>query len=398
MKSPQRKFRVLALDGDPFALETTVAILKADQALEVYRAKNTAEAALLAEGTGLDLIVSAIPDPSESADFMLRVKQKCEAPAPSFLVVYDEVGIPDMAKGLEQGTDDYIERRLLRKLLLPKVWGLLRSRALWDELAEDKKQLETANEQLERNFKELISILLKIVEVRIPGASDRAEMAKAAVEFLGRKLTLTPEQQKVLIFAALLHELGKVGLPDEVANKHYITVLQASARTFQQYATVGSMILMTVTGFKESADDVYHQLENYDGTGFPDGLMGEEIPFGARILRAIVFAEEYYAEGHSTESVTDKIRVAMHKFLDPQVANPLIEFLMERSRKDHKGKLKLPVDGLKGGMVVADDVYASSGIKLLPKGVRLQEKMIALLMERNKTDPIVGGVYIVVGN
>ena len=273
----------------------------------------------------------------------------------------------------------------------------MRSRALWEELAEDKKQVERANEQLERNFKELTSILLKILEVRIPGASDRAELAKSAVEFLSRKLALTPEHQKILTFAALLHELGKVGLPDEVANQRLITIQAASARIFQQYATVGSMILMTVTGFKESADDVYHQLENYDGSGFPDGLMGDEIPLGSKFLRAVVFAEEWYAQGLSTEAVTEKMRLAMHTVLDPKVANPLIEFLVERSRKDHKGKLKVPVDGLKAGMVIADDVHASSGIKLLPKGVRLQDKMIALLMERNQTDPIVGGVYIVVG-
>jgi len=132
----------------------------------------------------------------------------------------------------------------------------------------------------------LTSILLKILEVRIPGASDRAEMAKAAAEFLGRKLAMTPEWQKIITFAALLHELGKVGLPDEVAGKHYITVPQASARVFHQYATVGSMILMTVTGFKESADDVYHQLENYDGSGFPSDLVkGEALPLGSRLLK-----------------------------------------------------------------------------------------------------------------
>ena len=397
MSDPTRRFRVLALDSDALALETITAILKADQAFDVYCAGNATEGTLVSGGTSPDLVILGLANPVESADFMSRVRQKSGATQPAFLMVYKEAGPPDIAKDLEQGTADLIERPLLRKLLLPKVRGLLRSRVIWEELEEEKRRLQEANEQLESNFRELTAILLKMIEVRIPGASDRAEAAKAAVLFLGRKIELTREQNRVLVFAALLHELGKIGLPDGIVAKHYVTIAPETVRLFQQYATVGSMILSTVTGFRESARAVYHQLENYDGTGFPGGLMGEEIPIGSRFLRAIVLAEELYAEGHSTERVTEEIRLSMHTILDPQVANPIIEFLLDRSREGRRDKLKLPLDGLKPGMALADDVYAASGIKLLPKGVRLQEKIIDLLLERNKTDPIVGGVYIVVG-
>ncbi len=248
---------------------------------------------------------------------------------------------------------------------------------------------------LERNFRELTAILLKILEVRVPGASDRASLAKNAVEFLSEKFNFVKEKRKSLIFAALLHEIGKVGLPDDIVGKHYNKLPAAFLPTFQQYTTVGSMVISTMTGFKEAADAVYRQLENYDGTGFPDGLMGEEIPIDGRILRAIVFQEELHAEGCSLEEMIDKIRVAMHTILDQRIANPLIEFLLEQNRKPDTNKLKIPLDELKAGMVIADDVYASSGVKLLPKGVRLQEKMLNVLMGRNREDPIIGGVYIV---
>ena len=85
----------------------------------------------------------------------------------------------------------------------------------------------------------------------------------------------------------------------------------------------------------------------------------------------------------------------MHTILDQTIANLLIEFVIAESRNRSTDKEKVPIDELAAGMVLAEDVYGASGIKLLPKGVRLQEKMLALLRERNATDAIVGGVYIV---
>jgi len=52
------------------------------------------------------------------------------------------------------------------------------------------------------------------------------------------------------------------------------------------------------------------------------------------------------------------------------------------------------IPGWKPTVKNKEDVYASSGIKLVPKGIRVQEKMLAIIMERNKTDPIIGGIYI----
>ena len=295
---------------------------------------------------------------------------------------------------LDQGATDYLEVSLCNHLLLPKVRSLLRTRDCQQDLWEEKKGLSEANGLLERNFKEMTAILLKILEVRIPGASDRAEMAKAAADFFVHRLTLDDESRRQIVFAALLHEMGKIGLPDDVICKNYCTLPTALLPVYQQYTTVGSMIISTITGYRESAEAVYHQLENYDGSGFPAELMGEEIPLGARILRAIVFVEELQGQGCSVEAIVEQIRLSMHAILDQRIANLLIEFLLAEDTRVDSNKAKIPFDKLTAGMVVAEDIYAASGVKLLPKGVQLQEKMLTLLRERHATDPIIGGVYV----
>ena len=392
-----RKQRILVLHSDTMMLGALTGILKGDQTLEIYQARSVMEGIRLAQETTPDLIICHCPAMEDCIAFCRQIKSEREFSPPVFLLLSDRTETQDIGRGLEQGVDDYIEKSMCSQILLPKVRSLLHTRSLRGELGEKEKRLEEANELLKKNFNELTAILLKILEVRIPGASDRAEVAKKIAEFITHRLIIEDDKRKNVILASLLHEIGKVGLPDNIVGMHYNTMSAASISLFQQYTTVGSMVISTITGFKDAADAVYHQLENYDGTGFPDGLMGDEIPVAAKILRAIVFQEDLYTQGHSTEDMIDRIRVAMHTILDQKIANPLIEFLIEQKRKPDANKIKIPIDELMPGMVIAEDVYASSGIKLVPKGLKLQEKMLAVLMNRNREDPIIGGVYIVTG-
>lgn len=229
----------------------------------------------------------------------------------------------------------------------------------------------------------------------MPGASDRAETARAIADFLTQRLGLRDEKRKHIVFAALVHEIGKIGLPDEMACKHFCNLPAHLAPVFQQHVTVGSMVISTITGYRETAEAVYHQLQNWDGSGFPGELMGDEIPIGARILRAIVFQEELRAEGLPSDAIVERIRSAMHSILDQRIANLVIEFLSIHKHQVDTNEVKVPIDELVPGMLIAEDVFAASGVKLLPKGIELQEKTLSLLLERNETDPIVGGVYVV---
>jgi len=92
--------------------------------------------------------------------------------------------------------------------------------------------------------------------------------------------------------------------------------------------------------------------------------------------------------------VIDHIKESLNKTLDPSIADHLIDFLEERDQSLLIKKSRLTIDELKTGMILAEDVYSTSGIKLLPMGVTLQEKMIKILAERNSADPIIGGIYV----
>jgi hypothetical protein len=124
-------------------------------------------------------------------------------------------------------------------------------------------------------------------------------------------------------------------------------------------------------------------------------LIAEEIFIGARIIRAIVFQEELFKKGCPKEEIIQEIRQSANKIIAPSVATFLAEFIIESDKDFSVNKYKVRIGELEAGMVIAEDVYAASGVKLIPKGIKLQEHMLQVLMERNSRDPIIGGVYVV---
>jgi response regulator RpfG family c-di-GMP phosphodiesterase len=371
-------------------------ILRPDPAISVHYVSETGDVPKIVSETRTDVIICQ-KDSIAACHSLLydqAVTEDDDLLLPLLLLLADGISPKEIAEGLAQGADDYIDRSMCEEVLLPKIRSMLDTRRLRRNLWQEERRLAEANSLLERNFRELTSILLKILEVRVPGASDRSVKAKEIADFVAQRMGIHEQKKRQIIFAALLHEIGKIGLPDDLVCKRRNGLAGSSKSVFHQYVTVGSMIISTMTGYREAAEAVHHQLEDFDGSGFPGSLIGEEISLGARILRAIVVYEELDAEGHSPEGIVEHIRSSMHTVLDQDIANLLIEFVLGQDSKEGSKEAKIPVDDLSPGMTIAEDIFAASGVKLLPKGVTLNERTLALLHDRNATDPIIGGVYV----
>ena len=98
--------------------------------------------------------------------------------------------------------------------------------------------------------------------------------------------------------------------------------------------------------------------------------------------------------GHSFQDAIAKTREAMGTLLDPYITTHLINYLSNKKRGAAITSKKISIEELKSGMVLEEDVYSVSGIKILPKGIKLNDRMVEIIRERNIVDPIVGGVAI----
>jgi len=388
-------YKILVVDDDKLVVELIKALLSHNKNYQLFGAYSAREGLRIAKNIIPDIIISDYYMPEiDGLEFCRYIRNDPELTNSIFILLTAETNIDKKIEGLEKGVDDYIEKNISTKVLVGKVKAFLKIKALQKELIKEKEKLSLANKQLERNLSEIISVLLKILEINIPDAKVRADRAKDMARYIAEKLGLHEEVKKQIVFGAQLHEIGKIGIPEKIIKSRLNSLSQDDLNVYYQYPLIGSLIVSTITGYEETAHDIYHQLENYDGSGRPEGIMKEEIPVGARILRAIVLQEEISMSGQGRDEIIEGLRLSINTKLDPVIASHAINYFIESKTDKPFEERIIPIDDLKSGMVVAEDVFSLSGVKIMPKGMRLNDRIITFVKERNIIDPIVGGIYI----
>lgn len=155
--------------------------------------------------------------------------------------------------------------------------------------------------------------------------SDR--VVKLAVE-TGKQLGLNPHELQQLGLGARFHDLGKIGIPDHILHK--TTPFDSDEWSFmQQHVLIGEQIVLAINGGRncEVARIVRHHHENFDGSGYPDGLAGESIPVMARIITvvdsydAMVAQRPYHKGPRSHAEIMDILNSEATQKHDPYILN-----------------------------------------------------------------------------
>jgi HD-GYP domain-containing protein (c-di-GMP phosphodiesterase class II) len=168
--------------------------------------------------------------------------------------------------------------------------------------------------------------------------SHSQNVAEIAAE-IAREMYLEEEEIEKIISAAKLHDLGKIGIADEILEKGKLEGL-----TFDEYEEIrkhpelGYRVTQQLSWYQDEARYIHHHHEWYDGTGYPEGLMGEEIPLGSRIL-AIAEAFDSMASPRSYRdpiplaTLMEELRKKRGTQFDPMVVDCLTGLIEEKSRK-----------------------------------------------------------------
>ena len=183
-----------------------------------------------------------------------------------------------------------------------------------------------------------MAALLEALSVREPSLQEQLEGAGALAADVGRVLGLRRDELDELERAAQLHDLGKLAVPDEILSKP--GPLDEREWAFvRQHTIVGERILRASPALRSVATVVRASHENWDGSGYPDGLTGEDIPLASRIIRACnafvaMTSERPYREAMSVdEAVNELMRCAGTEF-DPTV----VRVLVARVRDGHEAE------------------------------------------------------------
>ena len=240
--------------------------------------------------------------------------------------------------------------------------------SLEQQVSERTVELSEANARLDRNYLNSIKAFSNLVELRgglMAGHSRRvAELARRIAVLMKRPAT---EAQDVFV-AGLLHDIGQVGLSDAVLASPVPRMTPEDKVQYVKHATLGEQALLALEDMHRVAALVRSHHERHDGQGFPEGLSGDSIPVGARIL-AVADTYDDLQSGHLARAAlsAEEARMLIGRGRDTQFESAVIDAFLEATRAPVPPPLfiELSIDKLKPGMVLARDLCSSDGMVLL---------------------------------
>lgn len=186
---------------------------------------------------------------------------------------------------------------------------------------------ETAN-HLQRQTEDALRALMRAIDERDNETFDHSERVSRLAMEIGKLLEMSPAELDVLIPAALLHDLGKIGMAGAILFKPGALTDDERLRA-QKHAEIGGDLLAKFPLFEKGAALVRHHHEHYDGMGYPDRLKGEVIPLGARIIAvadsytAMTEDRPYRKALSKDEALAEVFRCSGTQF-DPRVVEALM--------------------------------------------------------------------------
>ena len=214
-------------------------------------------------------------------------------------------------KGLEAGAMDFIKKPFVPEVLLLRVRHTIELIRLQTNLAyevEKKTQEVTAqHEKLEKISRQIATTLSGAIDAKDTYTNGHSTRVAEYSREISRRAGFSEEVQDEIYMMGLLHDVGKIGIPDAIINKP-AKLTDEEYSIIQKHPVTGAKILKNITEFPKLSTGARWHHERYDGKGYPDGIAGEEIPTEARII-AVADAYDAMSSRRSYRDVLPQAKV-----------------------------------------------------------------------------------------
>ena len=198
-------------------------------------------------------------------------------------------------------------------------------------LRAENKLAEQRREELEQSYLSTVAALAAALDAKDRHTEAHSRETAALAKAVGRRLGLEADALRFLEYGALLHDIGKIGVPGYILNKPGPLDAEETA-IMREHPVIGERIVASVPFLARIRPIVRAEHERWDGAGYPDGLSGERIPIEARIVHACdafqaMASDRPYRRARPREWIMDEIRAQAGRQFDPQVAQALLEVI-----------------------------------------------------------------------
>ena len=264
------------------------------------------------------------------------------------------------------------------------------------------EELKSRNQQIGEAFRRTLVAFSRLIALHSSRLQEHTGNVTEISVAVAKDLGLPPDQVETVRTAALLHDIGVIGIAPEILVKRTTALTREELNLFLQHAVRGQTALDEVKELREAGVLIRHHHERYDGEGFPDRLCGSNIPLGARIIAYADFVDRSLEEERGEAAIAAVLDLATKELgheLDPALFSamePHVRALYTPARVQHGEVVEkeLRPKQLLAGMLVTRDLYSGAGLPLLSKGTYLDAHKIALVVRHYVVDPPAGGIHV----
>jgi len=293
---------------------------------------------VLAKGHDFELMLSDLMMANlDGLGLLERTKEKFpDMPVVMVTAVHD---ISVALSAIRNGAYDYLLKPFEREQLLATVRRALENRRLKMENREYQNRLEalvdarthqlrTAMTNLERSYDITLEALGDALDLKDAETEGHSKRVTAYTIALARAIGLSADQIRVIARGAFLHDIGKMAIPDAILRKPG-SLSAEEVGIMREHCYRGYQMLKKIPFLAEAAEIVYSHQERYDGTGYPRGLKGDEIPLGSRLFSVAdtldaMTSDRPYRPAQTIAAAREEIQRWSGRQFDPEVVRTFL--------------------------------------------------------------------------
>jgi putative nucleotidyltransferase with HDIG domain len=334
----RRPARILVVDDENHVRSMIGATLER-RGYDVQLSSSGRHALEILEHNTFDLVLTDIVMQDGNGIFLLdRIRGKLpNVPVVMVSAIHDiSVAIDSMRRGAY----DYLLKPFEREHLVATVDRALEYRQALQESHNYQQNLEQvvrartemlrqAMEDLEHSYDITLEALGDALDLKDSETEGHSKRVTAYTIALARAMGISPAEIKVIARGAFLHDIGKMAIPDDILRKP-APLTSDEQKVMREHCTRGFNILRKIPFLSEAAEIVFSHQEHYDGSGYPTGLRGGEIPIGARIFAVAdtldaITSDRPYRKASSFDAARQEILRCSGTQFDPSVVEVFLK-------------------------------------------------------------------------
>jgi response regulator RpfG family c-di-GMP phosphodiesterase len=253
-------------------------------------------------------------------------------------------------------------------------------------VAEQNAQLQELTRSQEENLRRSIELCVQTMRTFYPTVGTQARRVAALCQAMAHDSGLSPTEKQTLEISGFIHDIGLVGVPRQLIRRWQDAPNELSGAEWaliHQHPILGQELAAFVQHLTAVGPTIRGHHERWDGTGYPDRLRGENIPWLARLLGvAVAYAESNLESKLAKEMIIQGGGTAF----DPEAVRIFLR-TAPKAAVPGKQRVVLLAD-LRPGMILAEGIYGENGMLLIPDGQRLTATYINKLANYNRINPI----------